>query len=543
MKRRPLLKTLGVAGSGIGIGGISTTLASTPASASTSTGGTIIDDFEDGDLSEYSFDRNAAGASLVSNPTYDGSHALQIDATNTELLSTSGLNYFPRAGDTFSCWVRGTNGAADVNFTYGAQDKNNRYVARVSFDRDNIVLFRYENGTLHTLAQQYGITVGEDSWYNIEINWGDNNTHQFTLQDASGSEVAQISSTDSTWTSGGVGYDAYMNTSGGTVYFDYVTTSTRVLPRHLEVIESFEDGDLSEYTIDRDPSGASIVSSPTFSGSQSLEIDGTGTELLSTSGLKCYPSQGSRFSTWFRGTDGAINITYGAQDKNNRYVAKVNIGNDNLALYRYENGSLHALAQNWNVPVDESTWYELDIVWSQSGGHTVMLRTESRSLVDFVSATDTTWQEGGFGYDAYMSSSGGTVHFDRTQLGERALTASEMSNAKAQIQNSNQYQIITGAAAEDGYAVNISDAVGGRGVNLDTSGFQPQNSQVDQIHVPFDSSSDNLASVDGYVTIPKDRNDIYITAEVADNRGKVGFLYSDGYISDNYTDGYNSSVQ
>ncbi|UPV99667.1 hypothetical protein M0R88_14245 [Halorussus gelatinilyticus] len=184
---------------------------------------TVVDDFEDGNLSEYGFDRGSSGASVVSSPTHSGSHALEYAGTNTEAISTSGLNAYPSAGDTVSFWVRGSGGAAKTNLSYGVQDHTNRYFVRVNISADNLALYRLEGGSSTELAADWSTpALSQDAWYELEVQWATDGTHTLTLLDSSGSQLTQVSTTDTTWSSGGVGFDAYLG-SGESAYFNDVT--------------------------------------------------------------------------------------------------------------------------------------------------------------------------------------------------------------------------------------------------------------------------------------------------------------------------------
>jgi hypothetical protein len=629
--RRSYLKTLGATSSGLALGGIGlneTEIESARAATA------IIDDFEDGDLSEYNHDTTRDGrASIVSSPTYDGSYAMEINNENAELISTSGLAAYPAVGDTFSYWIRGTGGADDVNLSYGVQDHNNRYFVRVDIANNDLMLARYQSESITWLNKNTGgFTLSQDTWYEVEVTWSESGDHTATIYDGSGSQVAQVSASgDSTWTSGGIGYDAYLS-SGEYVYFDYVTlgssdggsggssspngpdvsggglvvdnfedndlseyvslhgdstidggitsgksahgsyslgieyeklvsnsglqnypsagTSFRyyfypadhsnkylyygrqddshyyyisfwlhddgdtlvarlrngdteyhictgsitmprdqwyevrvdwgrdrthsvsvydldgntvfsesgTLPEDAEhyssggigyliesrpesgdgilgyydsffitdhndsgegvTVDDFEDGDLSEYSFDRGSSGASVVSSPTVYGSKALEISGTNTEMIKTTGLPNEPQAGDVFSYWVRGTNGAddINLTYGVQDHTNRYFVRVDFANDNLRLYRYEGSDAYLLKeQTSGFTLSEDVWYRVVVDWRTNGNHIVSLRT--RGWEEQLEAMDSTWKDGGIGYDAYLGD-GGTVYIDSVRKNE-----------------------------------------------------------------------------------------------------------------------------
>jgi len=414
INRRSYLKMVG-ASAGLSAGGTGlTSLGIQSARAQQESPCNTVDDFEDADLSEYEFDRGSSGATIVSSPTYSGSHALEISGTNTEMISMNGLGEYPAAGDVFSTWVRGTNNADRINITYGVQNHLNRYFARLNPEQGHMALYRTEDGS-STLLTDKSVPLSQDTWYEVHIDWQSDGTHVFTLFDDNGSQVSQISATDSTWTAGGIGYDAYLG-DGGTVYIDHTQIhSGREIVSANEVIDSFEDSDLSEYHFDQGSSGANIVSDTTYAGSSVLEISGTNTEMISTSSFDHYPSAGDVFSSWVRGTGGAddINFTYGVQDHTNRYFVRVDFANDNLKLYRYENASATLLEkQTSGFTLTEDTWYNVEVDWRKTGVHTTTLYNCNGKEVAQITGSDSTWTDGGIGYDAYLESSGGTVYFD-----------------------------------------------------------------------------------------------------------------------------------
>lgn len=414
--RRTFLKSLGV-GAGLAVGGAG--FASRGQAASTylpDIGKSAIESFEDGDLSEYNFATGKSGATVVSSPAYDGSKVLELANTHTQMNSTSGLDDYPKNGDIFSVWVRATNNAASVNFTYGVQNDHNRYFIRVNFSGGNISLHRYEGGTDTVLASDSAVSPSYDTWYEIKIEWCEC-AHSISLRDTQGNRVSHISATDTTWTDGGIGFDAFLS-SGGTAYFDYVNRHENSTTK-THVVDTFEDGDLSEYTVVQNGGGASVVSSPTHAGSHALQMKGADTKLVSTGGLPHYPHAGSTFTYRFRPTGGAdyINLAYGVQDANNKYLLRFNLTKGGLSLLRIENGTETQLTDKWNFSVTEDLWYEVEVDWSRNGTHEIALSHENKQNLTHCSSSDSTWNSGGIGVDAFLSN-GGTVYFDSIVVNE-----------------------------------------------------------------------------------------------------------------------------
>ena len=79
-------------------------------------------------LSPFDFDRGEAGAEIIkaseySGPNdlggvYNGRQGLKLSGENTEMISTSGLQNHPSAGDTFSCYFMPTGGGDNFNTSW-----------------------------------------------------------------------------------------------------------------------------------------------------------------------------------------------------------------------------------------------------------------------------------------------------------------------------------------------------------------------------------------------------------------------------------------
>jgi len=379
-----------------------------------SSDGIVFDDFEDGSLSEYNFDRGASGASVVTDPdpVREGDYALRLKETNTEMISTSGLDAYPQAGDTIRFYVRANDTTANFNFSYGVQDHENRYYLSGDLADGELYFFIYQNDDSNSLGGPSNVPYEANVWYEIELTWGTDGTHFARLLHPTDGEIATASATESTWTSGGIGFDAYLS-SGQSVYFDYVRNDVVGSPTD-RVVDSFEDGDLTEWDSEFDQKNlANVVSGPVHHGSQALELSGEHFHLNSTSGLDNYPQAGDTFSGWIRAgpnVSGALVITYGVQDFDNHYVARINYPYDNVIIRKTENGNHTTLAET-EMGFTADAWYEVEIDWGLDGTHTVTMYDSSGSQLGSVSATDSTFTTGGIGCHAHLQN-GGTAQFD-----------------------------------------------------------------------------------------------------------------------------------
>lgn len=133
------------------------------------TDGTIIDDFEDADISEYQGD--TGGFNIVTSPVIEGTYAVQTNPDSfKEIFSLSGLNHYPERGEPFRVWIYADTGTArllvfhfarqadDARYRIGFNPTGDFHIAR--FDGSSVV-----NSTVGSAYAQDG------SWYEFKVEW------------------------------------------------------------------------------------------------------------------------------------------------------------------------------------------------------------------------------------------------------------------------------------------------------------------------------------------------------------------------------------
>lgn len=438
-RRRFLKLTSASAGASLGGIGLSTFESSTAAAAS------VLDDFEDGDISEYS--GTVDEFDVVSSGSLEGSYSLKtID--NYGKLGHDSVST-PR-GYEYKCQVRAGSGSGGKpglltcvqNTSY---PMNDCYWISLDVPNDELDLFRREGGTSNSL-DSVSVSLSEGTEYRIAMELA-SDTVKGVIYDSSGSQLAATSAvSDATYSSGNLGY--YVGGSPGyPVFIDYVTkvsidssgSPDDTDSNSFVIAEDFENkNSLDDYEFDRDESGARIINEhaqwddnysspniygPAYSGARALEISGTNTEMISTSGLDNYPSAGDTFACWVMAVDGAAkaNITYGVQSHTNRYYVHLNFQDDELLLMKYADGSSVVLdSVKSGITRSYDTWYWLEIYWYTDGSHEVELYDIHDNELALLHGSDSTWTSGGIGFDAYLASSGGTVYFDDYIIGTKS---------------------------------------------------------------------------------------------------------------------------
>lgn len=158
----------------------------------------------------------------------EGSYALQIDSANGSgqaigSLETDGLNRYPNRGETWRQWVRtGTSGNERVFAVFGLQDYNidNLYHAGINRPGGDLRITKWESGsstTLDSVSQSWS----DSTWYDVEIQWGIDDSIVCTVYDAGASQVNSVSASDGTFTDGGFGWWQGIASGGDTTYHDF----------------------------------------------------------------------------------------------------------------------------------------------------------------------------------------------------------------------------------------------------------------------------------------------------------------------------------
>ncbi|MFC6734430.1 LamG-like jellyroll fold domain-containing protein [Haladaptatus sp. DYSN1] len=211
LKRRHYLKTAGVFTAGF-IGGGSALLAATskPAAAAI----TVIDDYDDGSLAEYTTDDSTA-FDLVQSPTHSGGYAFRAKAGNGgsdyAIAMPAQIPQAPQAGDTFEFWFYPEQATSDLHFAiFGAQGdantKPNSEQYRIRLKSSGDLRFYVHDGTQWTELASSTAAFSIVGWNRIEVQWGLDGTFTITHFDSSGTQTAQLTASDTTWVSGGFGY-------------------------------------------------------------------------------------------------------------------------------------------------------------------------------------------------------------------------------------------------------------------------------------------------------------------------------------------------
>lgn len=254
----------------------------------------IIDNAEDGDISEYGGRTSSLSASQ--SQTYDGSWAIESAPSSSfdTMASTSGLTTYPSPGDSFQYHIYPTDSQSNIQVYYAAQSEThdpNGYSVRLRGGDDTIRL--YEDGTV---LDQVNVSRPTGEWLTVTVNWGTSGSHDVTVEDASGQTVATLSASSSTYTSGGIGMGSF-DDGGASTYFDYIINpdaGTATSAQYVSAIHEVSNAEEAAVNISRasDVSveatvrtdGGTVINQTTLSGTgnHTFKLDNTSSDQLET---------------------------------------------------------------------------------------------------------------------------------------------------------------------------------------------------------------------------------------------------------------------
>lgn len=362
--------------------------------ARTVTSAAVIDDFEDSNITEYNGDTGSASTDNRSNiPTEHGDFALKITGTATIQAPAGNLNNDASPGNTFKTQHYVTSGSISRHL-FGVQDASNHYFVEADSVNGDVRLAKVDGGTTSTITEDTSASVPTDEWSQFEIEWKSSGTIEVDYFDSAGNTVSSISGSDSTFTSGGHGWSE--QGSSVTSYFDYARTVNPGYQTRKNVIDSFEDDDLSEYT--GNTGNVTIQTSTVENGKRAAEIPAGGNQIFSTSGLQNYPSQSDFFEYYQYLADGAkASFYFGVQDSSNYYEIVLDSANDNLTFNVISGGSNQSFSVT-SVTIETGAWVRVAVEWLSSGDFKIEYFDSSDTKQAELTPSDTTYTSGGVGW-------------------------------------------------------------------------------------------------------------------------------------------------
>lgn len=258
--------------------------------------------------------------------------------------------------------------------------------------------------------------------------------------DVSGAETATLTETDYGETDNGDGTFTYNATYSATADGDYTFTLTQaedkagndgasgqsVTVSTSATIDGFEDGDISEYSVDT----ASYTTQQTTVESGSFALQGsTGSAgepktIISNSGLDNYPTPGDTFEFYFQfpsldSENG--NLLFATQNLNNvpdGYNIQLDAVAGRLRVNKVESGSVTILAEDSSATYEANAWMRGEVTWTSNNELSCIIEDSSGTQTGSTgTTTDSTYTSGGFGWRTNTTASAvENIYWDSARL-------------------------------------------------------------------------------------------------------------------------------
>jgi len=186
---------------------------------------TIVDDFEDNNLAEYSGDTGVYSVTQTS-PVPNGSFRLEkTTGGKGDIRSSSGLNTYPQRGDEFAFQFIPGDSSSQPGFRFFGTSSSSTYELFLNVDKSAFIL-RDRDGFNTLASTSFTYTVGQE--YTITIDTATSNDITVTITDESNGSSTTIYATDATYNSTEIAFADNQGTGSttGTV-FDFLRVTNR----------------------------------------------------------------------------------------------------------------------------------------------------------------------------------------------------------------------------------------------------------------------------------------------------------------------------
>ena len=192
----------------------------------------VADDFEDGDIVEYSAANDDKSLFTVDGTyAYGGSFGLDNTGSESSRANDGGIyntNVTVSQGEIirYMQYVSTSGGSDEVCTLFAVQSPGNNYAVCLEqvpgTDRISIAENVTDVDTSGTILSSTTVSYST-GWYEVEVDWQDSGDIDVTLSQ-NGSTVATVTANDPSYTSGGIGFTYWFNSGG----WDNYTSRPRV---------------------------------------------------------------------------------------------------------------------------------------------------------------------------------------------------------------------------------------------------------------------------------------------------------------------------
>jgi len=300
-------------------------------------GPTLLDDFEDSDIAEYS--GNTSFFSTSDAETYQGDRALLFESSSgNQIMADTDVSF--AQGERVEFYVSLDN---DIAFEFGVQDEvgwSDAYSAyELEIAPSQLIFWESNNGSWTGDEESAsGASFPTDEWLRVQLDWHTNDTMIARVYATNGTLLESLSRTDSTFDRGGIGWNAL--DSNGATYADHLTK------RPLDYTVTDHSGTGNDGTVSGGPAPAVDGFDD---GSAAFAFDGDGGHLNVSDDASLDGMEEITFSAWINPRSFGENMRF--LRKNVAYTMRIG-----------PSGNVY-----YDVNGDDWTWH--DSGYTTSAGH------------------------------------------------------------------------------------------------------------------------------------------------------------------------------
>ena len=283
--------------------------------------------------------------------------------------------------------------------------------------------------------------------------------------------------------------------------------SAHVQLADVEKVDSYEDGDLTEWNTSAGGGSYTTTTSYATDGNHSMQIDPADTSdiITSKSGLDYYPQKGNTIKFDFRtvNTDGGGEFVFGGQNDSSYYKVIFSDGylNQSLHIRKFVDGS-STKYESTSYDIPENEWVNVSIAWNVGNDQITATFSSRSGGTRSVGITDTEFTDGYIGvvdhgdvrhyYDnirvqgAEQGSYTSQV-YDITDPAEGRVNLSALSNASATV----SWEADQGDGTWTTVTTSIYSSSGIKSADLSSASADKW-----RVTVSFDAGSDSVTALD-----------------------------------------------
>lgn len=330
--------------------------------AGESTVETVIDDFEDGDISEYN--DNCDNGGVTTSTVYEGSYAAELQESQSSNCGIfgiygNGLNYYPQRGDNVGVryYVEDLQNSR-INLELFDDSDSNGYRFTLSGRESELRIKKFNENTVLSSESIPSPSNYNNEWLEFRVNTTSTN-FSFAAYDSSGNKIGEVFASDSDYSGRRINHFIASNSNDGQDWhvdyavvlkansnptFDSVSSDPMSWTKGSNISVNYDasdsDGNVSSVCADVWENGTQIVTDNCKSYS-SASVSGSFSDLFEVDQSDIYYN----YTLTAEDDDGAVS-TYSDSQFIRNEPPEFSISElENTTYFSYEN--------NWTVSVEE----------------------------------------------------------------------------------------------------------------------------------------------------------------------------------------------